>query len=142
MWCADSLARRLRKVHPGKDGVDWIHTQPLKSPRSVQSEAVAAQKRCRVCDPHNRKHLNPNRKAWLLDDSHLTLQADLLGQAAGSNREAFIRALLERDLAVLRSSSPPPSKALIWAFDSGHAHLVRVHPRCSRCSTWRSPGRS
>jgi len=68
-------------------------------------------------------------QAWLLDDSHLTLQAELLGQAAGSNREAFIRALLERDPAVLRSSSPPPSKALIWAFDYGHAHLVPLLAR-------------
>jgi ankyrin repeat protein len=63
-------------------------------------------------------------QAWLLDDAHLTLQADLLGQLAGANREAFIRALLELNPAVLRSSPPPPSKALIWALDCGHAHLV------------------
>jgi hypothetical protein len=63
-------------------------------------------------------------QAWLLDDAHLTLQADLLGQLAGANRETFIRALLELNPAVLRSSPPPPSKALIWALDCGHAHLV------------------
>ncbi|HEY4213155.1 MAG TPA: ankyrin repeat domain-containing protein [Steroidobacteraceae bacterium] len=68
-------------------------------------------------------------QAWLLDDSHLTLQADLLGQAAGADREAFIRNLLERDPAVLRSPSPPPSQALIWAFDSGNAHLVPLITR-------------
>jgi hypothetical protein len=68
-------------------------------------------------------------QAWLLDDSHLTLQAELLGQAAESNREAFIHALLERDPALLRSSSPPPSMALTWAFDYGHAHLAPLLAR-------------
>jgi hypothetical protein len=63
-------------------------------------------------------------QAWLLDDRHLALQADLIGQLAGANRESFIRAMLERSPALLRSSSPPPSMALIWAFDVGHAHLA------------------
>ena len=63
-------------------------------------------------------------QTWLLDDQHLALQADLIGQLAGANRETFIRAVLERSPALLRSSSPPPSMALIWAFDAGHAHLA------------------
>ena len=68
-------------------------------------------------------------QGWLLDDSHLALQAELLAQAGAANREAFIRALLERNPAVLSSSSPPPSEALIWAFDHGHAHLVPLLTR-------------
>jgi hypothetical protein len=63
-------------------------------------------------------------QAWLLDDQHLVLQTDLIGQLAGANRETFIRAVLERSPAVLRSSSPPPTMALMWAFDAGHAHLA------------------
>jgi hypothetical protein len=66
---------------------------------------------------------------WLLDDRHLALQADLIGQLAGANREAFIRAVLERSPALLRASSPPPSKALIWALDAGHAHLAPLLTR-------------
>jgi ankyrin repeat protein len=61
---------------------------------------------------------------WLLDSAHLALQVEILGQAAMANNEAFIRGLLERDPAVLHVSPPPPSNALIWAFDYGHAHLV------------------
>src|SRR5262249_12513940 len=68
-------------------------------------------------------------QTWLLDDTQLPLQAELLGQAAMANREAFIRELLARDPAALRSSSPPPSKALIWALDYGHAHLVPLLTR-------------
>jgi hypothetical protein len=60
---------------------------------------------------------------WLLDDAHVALQAELLGQAASANREAFIRTLLDRDPAILHAS-PPPSKALIWALDYGHAQLI------------------
>jgi hypothetical protein len=63
-------------------------------------------------------------QAWLLDDQHLVLQADLVGQLAGANREPFIRAMLERSPALMRSSPPPPSMALIWALDVGHAHLA------------------
>jgi hypothetical protein len=68
-------------------------------------------------------------QAWLLDDQHLALQADLIGQLAGANRETWIRAVLERSPALLRSPSPPPSPALIWAFDEGHAHLAPLLTR-------------
>lgn len=61
---------------------------------------------------------------WLLDDSHLALQTEILEQAAMSDNEAFIRGLLDRDPAVLHSSPAPPSSALIWALDYGNAHLV------------------
>jgi hypothetical protein len=68
-------------------------------------------------------------QAWLLDGQHLALQAELVGQAAESGREAFIRAVLERDPALLRASPPPPSNALIWALDGGHARLVPLLTR-------------
>jgi hypothetical protein len=68
-------------------------------------------------------------QAWLLDEPHIALQAELLGLAAGFPREAFIRALLERDPALLHSSPPPASMALIWAFDGGHAHVVPLLAR-------------
>jgi hypothetical protein len=61
---------------------------------------------------------------WVLDDSHVELQTDLLGQAAELGNEAFIRDLMGRDPAILRASPPPPSPALIWAFDYGNAHLL------------------
>src|SRR5207248_545253 len=67
--------------------------------------------------------------AMLLDDQHQAFQADLIGQLAGANRETFIRTVLERSPALLRSSSPPPSMALIWAFDVGHAHLAPLLTR-------------
>jgi hypothetical protein len=68
-------------------------------------------------------------QAWLLDEPHVALQAELLGLAAGFPREAFIRALLERDPALLHASPPPASPALIWAFDGGNAHVVPLLTR-------------
>jgi hypothetical protein len=68
-------------------------------------------------------------QAWVLDDSHLALQVEILEQAASANREAFIRGLLDHDPAVLRSSEPPPSKALIYAFDYRNAHLIPLLTR-------------
>jgi hypothetical protein len=61
---------------------------------------------------------------WVLDGAHVALQVEILVQAAVFNREEFIRALLDCDPAILHSSAPPPSKALIYAFDYAHAHLV------------------
>lgn len=60
---------------------------------------------------------------WLLDGAHIPLQVEILEQAAIFDREQFIRRLLEREPAVLQAS-PPPSAALIHAFDYGHSHLV------------------
>lgn len=61
---------------------------------------------------------------WLLDETRLALQVEILEQAAIFNREAFIQGLLDHDPAILRSPEPPPSVALIHAFDYGNAHLV------------------
>lgn len=61
---------------------------------------------------------------WLLDAPCLALQVELLEQAAIFNRETFIRGLLERSPAVLRSPAPPPSPAVSYALDYGNAHLI------------------
>ncbi len=61
---------------------------------------------------------------WLLDDSFVGFQVELLEQAAIRNRAAFVEQLLGLDPAVLHRSVPPPSSALIFAFEYGNAHLV------------------
>jgi ankyrin repeat protein len=61
---------------------------------------------------------------WLLADSCLALQVEILEQATLRNRGPFIAQLLELDPAVLHRPTPPPSSALIFAFEYGNAHLV------------------
>jgi hypothetical protein len=61
---------------------------------------------------------------WLLTDSCLALQVEILEQAAIRNRGSFIRHFLELDPAVLHCAKPPPSSALVFAFEYGNAHLV------------------
>jgi hypothetical protein len=61
---------------------------------------------------------------WLLTESCLGLQVEILEQAALRNRGSFIRQLLELDPAVLHFPTPPPSAALVFTFEYGNAHLV------------------
>jgi hypothetical protein len=66
---------------------------------------------------------------WVLSEDCVGFQVDLLEQAAEKNRTAFIEALLDLGPAVLASPPPPPSPALLCAFDYGHAHLVPLLTR-------------
>ncbi|HEV7689294.1 MAG TPA: ankyrin repeat domain-containing protein [Hyphomonadaceae bacterium] len=67
-------------------------------------------------------------QAWLLDAAHIDLQAELIAHTAIHGLEDFLRSILEHDPAVLRAS-PPPSQALIWAFDYGNAHFIPLLTR-------------
>jgi hypothetical protein len=60
---------------------------------------------------------------WLLDESCLALQVELLEQATLKNRAAFITQLLDRDPAVLHHPLSQ-SWTLRFAFEYGNAHLV------------------
>jgi Ankyrin repeat len=72
------------------------------------------------------------REAWLLSDAHVKFQVRLLEGTAGG-LTAFLKAFLDLDPAVLHCTVPPPSRALIYAFTYGHAHLLpmllRIWPR-------------
>jgi hypothetical protein len=61
---------------------------------------------------------------WLLEESYMRLQVDLIEQAVLKNREMFIAELLDLDPAVLHTRTPPESSAILFAFDTGNAHLT------------------
>lgn len=63
-------------------------------------------------------------QSWLLADSCLAFQVELIEQATLKNRGPFIRQLLELNPAISHCSTPPRSGALIFAFEYGNAHLV------------------
>jgi hypothetical protein len=66
---------------------------------------------------------------YLLDESSVRLQVELLELSTYTNRERFIVHLLDRAFALLHQPTPPPSSALAFAFEYGHAHLVPLLTR-------------
>ena len=70
-----------------------------------------------------------DREPHLLGESSVDIQAGLIELATYSNRERFIRHLLDRGAAMLQRPAPPPSPALSFAFEYGHAHLVPLLTR-------------
>ena len=73
---------------------------------------------------------------WLQDEpnvlqpSFVNLQLAMVERACWEkNREPFIRALLERNPALLRTDPRPPSSAIVHALSYGNAHLVPVLTR-------------
>jgi ankyrin repeat protein len=66
---------------------------------------------------------------YLLGESSVGLQVELLELATVNNRERFIVHLLDRAPAMLQHPTPPPSSALGFALEYGHAHLVPLLTR-------------
>jgi ankyrin repeat protein len=63
------------------------------------------------------------REAWLLSEAQVDFQVRLIEGTAGGLKE-FLKAFIDLDPAVLHCPVPPPSRALIYAFTYGHAHLL------------------
>ncbi|MEQ4203757.1 ankyrin repeat domain-containing protein [Actinopolymorpha sp. B9G3] len=66
---------------------------------------------------------------YLLGDSYVELQVQLLDRAAWTDRAAFMTHLLDLDPAVLHRPTPPPSRALVSALEYGNAHLMSLLTR-------------
>ncbi len=60
---------------------------------------------------------------WLLGEAAMELQVELIERATLNNRRSFIQALLALNPALLRR--PPPSDAITFAVEYGHAHLTQ-----------------
>ena len=65
-----------------------------------------------------------DRAPWLLDDSHVDFQRSLVEQAAFHGRGDHIRALWDRNPALLRQHPPPPTRAFEHAMTYAHTHVV------------------
>jgi hypothetical protein len=66
---------------------------------------------------------------YLLGESSVDVQVGLIELATYTNRERFIVDLLDRAPALLQQSTPPPSSALVHAFEYGNDHLVPLLTR-------------
>jgi hypothetical protein len=67
---------------------------------------------------------------WVLQPAFTYVQAGLIGPACWQpHGEAFIRALLERDPALLHTEPPPGSSPIVQALSYGSAHLVPLLTR-------------
>jgi hypothetical protein len=69
------------------------------------------------------------REPWLLAESSVPLQVELLEHATYSDREPFIRLWLDAEPALLQRRPPPPSAAIEYAFEYGHAAFVTLLAR-------------
>ena len=66
---------------------------------------------------------------YLLGESSVALQVGLLELAAYNNRERFIVHLLDLAPAMIQHPTPPPSSAIAYALEYGHAHLIPLLTR-------------
>ncbi len=66
---------------------------------------------------------------WLLGETCIGAQLDMLERAAFRDQAPFIAALLDRDPAILHCATPPPQRAMVWALEYGNAHLVPLLTR-------------
>jgi hypothetical protein len=69
------------------------------------------------------------REPYLLGDPFVDVQVRLIEVATYNNRERLIVHLLDRAPAMLQRPVPPPSKALGFALEYGHAHLIPLLTR-------------
>jgi hypothetical protein len=69
------------------------------------------------------------RESWLLGESSIEFQAEIIGRATLNDGERFITALLDLDPAILWRQPPPPSQAVEFAFIYGKTHLIPVLTR-------------
>jgi hypothetical protein len=69
------------------------------------------------------------REPWLLTDSSVSFQVELIEQATLNDCGAVIEALLRLNPALLRRRPAPPSQAIEHAFTYANAHLVPLLTR-------------
>ena len=69
-------------------------------------------------------------ESWVLQPQFVQVQIGLIeGASFRDDREPFIAALLDADLALLHLKPPPRSSALAYALDYGHAHVLPLLTR-------------
>ena len=66
---------------------------------------------------------------WLIGESNVRFEVDLIAHATMSGRAEFIERIFELDPGLLQRRPPPPSSALAWAFIYAKGHLVPLLTR-------------
>jgi hypothetical protein len=69
------------------------------------------------------------REPWLLGESFVEFQADVIARAALKGCGEFIAALLDLDPAILRRQPPPRSQAIEFAFTYANTHVIPLLTR-------------
>ena len=69
------------------------------------------------------------RESWLLSESFIEFQAEIIGRATLKDRREFITALLDLDPAILRRQPPPISQAIEFAFTYARTDLIPLLTR-------------
>jgi hypothetical protein len=61
---------------------------------------------------------------WVVKPAFVHVQIAMVERASWEDRDLFITALLESGPALIKTATPPPASALVFAMGYGHAHLV------------------
>ena len=70
------------------------------------------------------------RAPWLLGEDYVWVQNDLIGKASyNDGGGVFIRALFDRDAAILRRQPPPQSEAIVYALTYAKVELMPLLTR-------------
>jgi hypothetical protein len=110
--------------HPG---ALW-HMRPESTPWEVFVGLQLGSARDRNDLPVFRRWLED--EPWVLQPAFMHVQTRLIGPACWHpHGEAFIRALLEHDPAILHTESPPGPSPIVQALSYGSAHLVPLLTR-------------
>jgi ankyrin repeat protein len=72
---------------------------------------------------------NLQAEPWLLDESRVAFQAELLAHFSFRGQRELMERLLALRPAILRCQRPPQSSAILMALDCGHADLIPLLTR-------------
>jgi hypothetical protein len=132
------LGRRIDRWRDRRAFVDFLIQHPAWSvgetggPETTPWEELVVRQLTIALDGNDLPafHRWLDDEPWLLQPAFVKVQIGLIeGASLRDDREPFITALLERDPALLRFEPPPRSRALVFALDYGHAHLVPLLTR-------------
>jgi ankyrin repeat protein len=70
-----------------------------------------------------------NRESWLLGESCMKFQTEIIERATLVGRAEFMSALLDVNPAILRRQTPPQSLAIEFAFTFANTHMIPVLTR-------------
>jgi hypothetical protein len=109
----------------GHQGSHWSGG-PTESPQTMPWESFVIRQVTKTIDDGDlaafRRWLQ--NEPWLLDASFVAVQIAIIERSCWQSRPPFIAALLECKPALLQIAPPPPSSAIVFALEYGHADLV------------------
>ena len=117
-----SLEQRVENWRGRNGFIDYLAEHPQQHGKPWQTVVMNEVLTAIVNDNLHEFTTWLQQEPYVLDESHLALQVEMVEHAALNNRGAFITRLLEFHPAL--EVKHPPSSALVFAMEYGNAHLI------------------